>query len=225
MSMGKVLTLIVFVLLISGANAAVPVLTSLDNSISSDLYPKVEKGTSITFATDYSPSTTYYWLVDGTEQGTHLYNITLSWASVGSKNVTVYATNVSGSSNILTAFPTIKRIMAEAGDVHATYSEEGTDEIQSSLDSDTPDAQGIFWGVSFPYRNTLGDIFFLFLYGLPMLLIWVSTKKMILPVVICIIFQVLFLGSIPAAFLLPAGLFITLTIVGIYNSLTRDRGT
>ncbi len=223
--MKKLITIIFLMLLISGANAAVPVLTSLDNSISSDLYPKVEKGTSITFATDSNPGTTYYLLVDGTEQGTHLYNITLSWTSVGSKNVTVYATNVSGASNNLTAFPTIKRIMAEAGDVHATYSEEGINEIQSSLDSDTPDAQALFWGVSFPYRNTLGNIFFLFLYGLPALLIWVSSKKMIIPVVLTVIFQVLFLGSIPAAFLLPAGLFITLTVVGIYNSLTKDRGS
>ena len=149
--MKTLITILVFVLLISGASAAAPVLTSLDNSVSSDLYPKVEKGTSITFATDYSPSTTYYWLVDGDEQGTHLYNITLSWASVGSKNVTVYGTNVSGASNVLTAFPTIKRIMAEAGDVHATYSETGTDLIQSSLDSDTPKAEEFFWGISFPY--------------------------------------------------------------------------
>ena len=223
--MRSLITILVFLLLISGANAAVPVLTSLDNSISSDLYPKVEKNTDITFATDYYPSTTYYWVVDGTEQGTHLYNITLSWTSVGSKNVSVYAVNVSGSSNILTAFPTIKRIMAEAGDVHATYSEEGINEIQSSLDSDTPDAQALFWGVSFPYRNALGNIFFLFLYGLPSLLIWISTKKMIVPVVITIIFQVLFLGSIPPVFILPASLFIVLTVVGIYNSLTRDRGT
>ena len=223
--MKTLITILVFVLLIGGASAAVPVLTSLDNSVSSDLYPKVEKNTDITFATDSNPGTTYYWLVDGTEQGTHLYNITLSWASVGSKNVTVYATNVSGTSNILTAFPTIKRTMATGASVHATYSETGTDLIQSSLDSDTPDAQEFLWGVSFPYRNALGSVFFLFLYGLPMILIWVSSKKMIVPVVLTVIFQVLFLGSIPAMFLLPAGLFITLTIVGIYNSLTRDRGT
>lgn len=213
------------ILLIGCANAAVPVLTSLDNSVSSDIYPKVEKGTSITFQTDNLSNSTYYWVVDGTEQGTHLFNITLTWTSVGSKNVTVYATNVSGTSNILTAFPTITRVMAGVADVHATYSETGTDLIQSSLDSDTPDIQELFWGVSFPYRNVLGPVFFLVLYGLPMLLIWVSSKKMIIPVVITLIFQVLFLGSIPSAFLLPASLFITLTIVGIYNSLTKDRGT
>lgn len=204
-----------------------PVLSSISNNISSDYYPKLQIGDYVNVSvTKSSPlPVDYLWYVDDVLQGSSYDNISVTWNTTGSKNVTVYATNAYGTSGELYNYPTVLRTMATAGDVHATYSEDAIDDVLTSIDNDTPDMIAFFAATFEPYTGVMGSIFYLVLYGLPMLLIWISSKKMIIPVGLTTIFGIFFLGSIPISIAGVAILCVLITTTGIIVSLAKDRGT
>jgi len=82
--------------------ANVPNITSWGNNITNNanLTLTINTSESINFnATVNQTITTWLWAINGTDQSVNYDNFIISWATVGSRNVSVNATNVNGTSN------------------------------------------------------------------------------------------------------------------------------
>jgi len=204
-----------------------PIIISIDNNISTNIYPKLSKDQTISFTatTQYVYSNSQWnWYVNGVNQSHNYDNITLSWSAIGHKSVTLYIVNVYGNvSDNATAYPLVTRAMATGADVKALYSEVPMDTIKEGIDSEYPDFKLVLWGAMLPYINVMGNTFFIFVYLLPMVAIWIPQKKLIIPVGLTLIFSVVILGSIPEEFVQPAYLVILVTSVGILYRIYKSR--
>lgn len=84
--------------------------------------------------------------------------------------------------------------------------------------------QEFFAALMLPFTDRLGSLFYVFVYVLPLTVIWIRQEKALIPVGLSIIFGGIMLSQLPEAWQLPAQLFIILTIVGLFYSLFKEKG-
>lgn len=219
--------LFVFALLtfIPTINAAVPTITSYNNSESGvTLYPHIDVNDNIQFfAVSDQTITTWTWLIDNVSVSNNYDNYTKSWLTPGNKKVAVNGSNTNGSTQVITWLPLVVREKSEAADVSTELDTSGYTNLTNSISGANIDYRNFLVAVISPFTSVLGNLFYVLLYGLPMVVIWMRQEKAIIPVTISIIIGAFFMGQLPESFVGPAILFVILEVFGIIYSLVKER--
>jgi len=116
------------------------------------------------------------------------------------------------------------RNKTDAGDVHAPLNTSWMNTTTNSIGFNASSFTAFFGALMLPYTTTLDDWFYIFVYVLPLAVIWVRQEKALMPVGLSVLFGGLLLSQLPASWQMPAQLFIVLTIVGLLYSMFKERG-
>lgn len=222
----KLLFVLVLLIFIPAANAAAPTITSYNNSESGNtLYPHINVNDNINFAVVSNQTiTAWTWLIDNVSVSNNYDNYTKSWLTPGNKKVAVNGSNANGSTQVITWLPLVMREKSEAADVSTELDTSGYTNLTDSISGANIDYRNFLVAVISPFTSVLGNLFYVFLYGLPLIVIWIRQEKAIIPAVISIILGGFFIGQLPESFVSPAILFVILTTFGIIYSLVKERG-
>ncbi len=167
-----------------------------------------------------APVTTYVWYVNGVDiPGNNIDSYTTSWSTPGDKTVTVSADGIN-----YTWYPIVLRQKSDSGDQTAHLNTSWFNTLIDSMNGESPDFTAFFAALMLPFTTNVGNIFYLFVYLLPLVVIWIRQERAILPVGLGIIFGGLLLGMLPEVWQKPAILFIVLTTVGVLYSLFKEKG-
>lgn len=208
------------------ASAAPPHIAFYNNSVSNNtLYPHQDINTNIRFNLSAdSAIVAWTWIVDGTTASNTSFNINRSWSTPGQKNVTGYGTNAEGNTEVIIWYPIIERPKSDAGDATASLNTSWYDDLLDSMDGTSPDFVAFLSAIILPFTDSMGNVFYVFLYVLPMVLIWIRQEKALIPAGLGIIFGAFFLGFLPESWRGIMILFMILTAFGIVYSLYKERG-
>jgi len=116
------------------------------------------------------------------------------------------------------------RNKTDAGDVHAPLNTSWMNTTVNATNFSTSGFTSFFGALMLPYTTTLGSIFYVFVYVLPLAVIWVRQEKALMPVGLSVLFGGLLLSQLPESWQIPAQLFIVLTVVGLLYSMFKERG-
>lgn len=224
--MNKLIVLLLLFALIGSASAVAPVISVYNNSISgTNMFPHQQINTNIVFnASANQAITTWTWLTDGVNQANNNPSLTETWTTAGYKNVTVYGTNANGQSNVVIWNPIIERLKSTAGQVQPTIATTSYDNLTASLDGDAPDFVAFLQANAEPYTGLVGNLFYLFVFVLPLVIIWIRQEKALIPAGLGIVIGVIAIPFLPESFILPAVMFLVITTVGVLYSLYKERG-
>jgi len=209
-----VLCLAVFMLIqpVYGA----PTITSYSNDASGNLYPVADLNGNIVFTVVTNETITLYqWYTDGVNQTNNFDNLTESWATKGYKTVAVNCTNANGTTETITWNPYVKQEMASGPDEVSTMSESGYDTLMDEIAVENPDFETILYSTTEPYTDIIGNVFFLILWGLPMVMLWIKQESMLMPCMFGLIMGTLLLAFLPSSFATTASAMIVLSLMGI----------
>lgn len=219
------LLIILYILTTTPITKAAPAITVYNNSISSNAYPHQDVNANIRFNVSANEAiTTWTWFVDDIAVPNNYNNLTRSWSTSGQKNVTVSGTNGGGSTGSVSWHPIIERQKSTSSDETTALNTSWYDDLIASFSDDTPSLQAFASALVLPFTNLIGNFFYLFLYGLPLLAIWIRQEKALIPAGLGIIFGAFFLGQLPESYIGVAVLFMILTVFGIIYSLYKERG-
>ena len=202
-----------------------PDITTYTNSVdTTNMYPVVDYGSSITFyATANETITTWDWYVDTVDQSHNYDNLTYAWAVLGYKNVSVIATNTNGTSPMITWNPYVQMEMAGAGDTISEMDETGYDNLMLGLEGDSPDFEVMLWGLTEPYQVVVGNMFFAILFGIPMLMFYLRQGSLIIPSMIGIVMGTTLFAFFPASFAATASAIIVMSILAVFYTFYKER--
>ena len=96
--------------------------------------------------------------------------------------------------------------------------------LTNSINGSSPDFTQFFRALTLPYTTIMGAIFYIFIYLLPLVIIWLRQEKVLIPAGLLGIFGLLLIPMLPAEWRLLAGLCVILTSFGIIYSLFKERG-
>ena len=210
-------------MLVSGAYGA-PTITSTDTDHNGGLYPGVDWDSNIAFSIITNESiVNYYWVVDGVDQTNNFDNLTTSWITRGQKNVTVWGVNGNGSTGIVTWRPYVNNEMSSGSDTVSKAKEDGYDDLINEVSVNNPDFEQILVSLSAPYTAIVGNIFFVFLWGLPMVILWIRQESLLIPSMYGLIMGGLLLAFLPAGFAATASAMIVLSVMGILYIFYKER--
>jgi len=207
----------VFTVTVNNSIVIVPTIDEYSNSISgSNMHPVVTYGGSITFTASTDEAVdTWTWYVDDVDQSNNADNLIISWSAIGHKTVEVYAANAAGTSNTVTWYPYIKQQMASGPDEVLKLSEAGYDTLLDEIAVDNPNFETILYATTEPYTDIIGNVFFLILWGLPMVMLWIKQESMLMPCMFGLIMGTLLLAFLPSSFATTASAMIVLSLMGI----------
>ncbi len=210
----------------AGANSSTiqittPYITLLINESSPKKHIHLNKSESAVFDINTTVSvTTYTWYVNGVAiPGNNIDSYTTSWSTPGDKTVTVSADGLN-----YTWYPIVLRQKSDSGDQTAHLNTSWFNTLIDSMNGESPDFTAFFAALMLPFTTNVGNTFYLFVYLLPLVVIWIRQERAILPVGLGIIFGGLLLGMLPEAWQKPAILFMVLTTVGVLYSLFKEKG-
>ena len=111
-----------------------------------------------------------------------------------------------------------------AGNETALLNTTWMNSLMDSINGSSPDFTQFFRALSLPYTTILGAIFYIFIYLLPLVIIWLRQEKVLIPAGLLGIFGLLLIPMLPAEWRLLAGLCVILTSFSIIYSLFKERG-
>jgi len=202
-----------------------PIIDEYNNSISdTNMYPVVSSSGSVTFYASADQSiTTWTWYVDGVDQSNNVSSFTTSWPNLGYKSVEVTAENVAGVSNMVEWNPYVKMAMAGAGDTVTDMDEAGYDNLIGGLGGDNPDFELVMVAFTEPYIAVIGNMFFVILFGIPMIMFWIRQGSLIIPSVFGIVLGTLLLSFFPSSFAATASAIIVLSILATFYTFYKEK--
>lgn len=215
----KILILVCFLLFIAPVSGTPTITNSSPGQFSN-----IDVGDTVNFSISTDEEiTTYVWVLDGVTIDSD-YNYSLqSWTTPGSKSISVNASNANGSAGY-TWHAVVFREKSDANGTISGLNVTWFDILTDTMGGYSPDFTQFFAALMLPFTDNLGNMFYLFVYLLPVAVIWIRQEKAILPVVLGVIFGGLLIGILPEAWQGPAILFIVLTTLGIIYSLFKERG-
>lgn len=219
--------IILFILtfLLIHISTATPTITNFNNSISNNtIYPHINASQSIKFTVSANETiSSWSWYSDGLTISNNYDNYTSSWNDGGSHEITVNGTNSNGTTQTIAWYVLVYRPKSGPGEVHTPLNTSWLDSLTQSIAGSSPDFSKFFLAIVLPFTNFLGDLFYIFVFGLPMIVIWLRQEKALVPAVLGIIFGGLIFGFIPQNWALPAILMMILTVFGIIYALFKER--
>jgi len=116
------------------------------------------------------------------------------------------------------------RNKTDANNTTASLNTTWMNNVTDSIAFNTSGISSFFGAVTIPFTTFMGSLFYVFLYVLPLAVIWVRQEKALVPVGLSVIFGGILLTQLPVAWQLPAQLFIILTVFGLLYSMFKERG-
>lgn len=116
------------------------------------------------------------------------------------------------------------RNKTDSNDTHAALNTTMMSNLTQSISFNTSGFVAFFGALTMPFTAIVGSAFYLFVYVLPLVVIWVRQEKALMPVGLSILFGALLLSQIPESWQIPAELFMILTVVGLLYSMFKERG-
>ena len=222
------LFIIGFIVLVTLCNNAVctPTITSATNNQTGNatyLYPNY--GDTVLYTVTANETIiTWTWHADGINQANNNPTLTLTHTTFGYHNISANGTNTNGNTNTPTWILWTSR---ELRDTPATpIDTTAYDMLQNSIDGESgaPSAHKFMQAVSYPYTNALGLIFYLFLFGLPLLMMYIRQDSMTIPATLMFIIGGVIIGMLPAQWQIITGALLGLALFGMLYKLYKERG-
>lgn len=192
--MRNIMYSLLLLMLFAGVSAGAPVITPTSN-ISS----VVTNGTAVTFSFNSTePVVTAHFIVNGVDTTSALQTLTLDTFNESATyyNVTVYATNANGSSNVLSYRVTTTRYLATE---HVGYVDDSRyDDVITGFK--TKDYDALLGASMYPFTDLIGRVFYLILFAMPFVLLWKQQEKLTIPTALALITGCLFISYIPEQF-------------------------
>jgi len=116
------------------------------------------------------------------------------------------------------------RNKTDANDTHAALNTTWMTNLTQSISFNQSGFTSFFGALTLPYTSMMGNLFYLFVYVLPLAVIWVRQEKALIPVGLSILFGALLLSQLPESWQLPAELFMIITVIGLLYSMFKERG-
>jgi len=215
---------ILLVILCSNAGCTPTITSATNNQTGNATYLYPDYGDTILYTVTANETiTTWTWHADGIDQTNNNPTLTLTYTAFGYHNVTVQGTNANGT----TGTSWILWVNRELRDTHADPADETAyNMLQSSIDGDSgpPSFHAFMLAISHPYTNTLGLIFYLFLFGLPLLMMYIRQDSMTIPATLMFIIGGVIIGMLPAQWQIIAGALMGLALFGMLYKLYKERG-
>ena len=117
-----------------------------------------------------------------------------------------------------------ERPKSNASDQVALLNTTWFDTLMDSMDGSSPDFTRFISALLLPYTSRMGGIFYVFIYILPLVIIWLRQEKVLIPSGLLGIFGLILIPMLPAEWRLLAGLCVILTSFGVVYSLFKERG-
>lgn len=223
-----VLAIILFILgfailvsLCSDAACTPQITNATNNQTGSSLYLYPDHGNTVNYTAEANETiVTWTWHADGVDQANNASTLILTYTVFGYHNVSVTATNTNGSTG--TAW--ILWVSRDLRDTHAEpINETAYDMMQDSIAGE-PSFHGFMQAASYPYTNALGLIFYLFLFGLPLLMIYIRQDSMTIPATLMFIIGGVIIAMLPTQWQIIAGALMGLALFGMLYKLYKERG-
>lgn len=221
-----ILFLLGFAVLMSICNdaTATPTLTNTtNNQTGSAMYLYPDYGDTVNFSAKANETVTWAWCADGYDEFNTLAYHHITYTVFGYHNVTVTGTNPNGTTNATW----IVWVSRELRDTHATEVDETAyDMMQDAIGDETtaPSFHGFMQAISHPYTSTLGLIFYLFLFGLPLLMMYIRQDSMTIPATLMFLIGGVIIAMLPAQWQIIAGALMGLALFGMLYKLYKERG-
>lgn len=208
--------------ILTTAAAGTPEITSANNNqTGSRMYAYPNYGDVINFSvTANEPIDTWTWHMDGYDQSNNLSYLNVQWNVFGYHNVSVNGTNTNGTTNTTKWVVWTNREIRETPAAHVD--ETGYEMLQDSIE-DEPDFHAMMQAVTHPYTNMLGLIFYLVLFGLPLLMIYIRTDKIQIPATLMFLLGGVIIAMLPAYWQIIAGALMGLAMLGMLYSMFKER--
>ncbi len=213
-----------FIMLVVICNnaACTPQITSVNNSQTGTamyLYPNF--GETVNYTVEANETiTTWVWRLNGYNQFNNNPTKFITHNFFGYHNVTVNGTNANGTTSTVAWVVWVSR---ELRDTHA----EEIDETAYNLMQDSiaePSFHEFMQAVSYPYTSALGLIFYLFLFGLPLLMMYIRQDSMTIPATLMFIIGGVIIAMLPTQWQIIAGALMGLALFGMLYKLYKERG-
>ena len=216
------LGLAVLILLCNNATATPTITSATNNQTGTSLYAHPNYGDTVNFTVTADEAiTTWTWHADGVDQANNNPTLILTYTTFGYHNVSVHGTNAGGSTNNTTWIVWTSR---EPRDTPAEEVDETAyDMLQDSIEGE-PSFHNMMLAVSHPYTNTLGPIFYLFLFGLPLLMLYIRQDSMTIPATLMFLLGGVIITTLPMQWQITAGALMGLAMMGMVYKLFKERG-
>jgi len=116
------------------------------------------------------------------------------------------------------------RNKTDANDTHAALNTTWMTNVTESISFNSTGFTDFFGAITLPFTTAMGALFYVFIYILPLAVIWIRQEKALLPVGLAVILGGIMLSQLPVSWQLPAQLFIILTIFGLVYGMFKERG-
>lgn len=221
---GIILFILGFAVLVSLCNnaACTPQITNTtNNQTGSAMYLYPNFGDTVNYTAEANETiVTWTWHADGIDQANNAPTLILTYAVFGYHNVSVAGTNTNGTSNATTWVLWVSR---ELRDTPAEEIDETAyDMMQDSIAE--PAFHEFMQAVSHPYTSALGLIFYLFLFGLPLLMIYIRQDSLTIPATLMFIIGGVIIAMLPTQWQIIAGALMGLALFGMLYKLYKERG-
>jgi len=217
-----VLVGIIIVCIFAAVAAGTPAITNAtNNQTGSRMYAYPNYGDTINFSVTANESiATWTWYADGYDQFNALPYLHIPYTVFGYHNVSVNGTNTNGTTNTIEWIVWMNR---ETRDTPAEHVDETGYEMLQDAIADEPDFHAMMKAVSYPYTSTLGLIFYLILFGLPLLMMYIRQDSIKIPATLMFLIGGVVIAMLPAQWQIIAGALMGMALLGLLYSLFKER--
>ena len=198
----------------------VPSITAYNNITGARAHIPLGYGTAVMFNATADAAVTWAWTLDGVDQGVVADNYTHTFsAGFGYYAVTVTATNSGGTDTF--TWGVWENIETTAQTV-PTFTNASYQMLIESIDY-PPDMEDFGKAMASPFVQLVGVIFYLFIFGIPLLMMYIRQDNMTLPTTLLLLFGSIIIFMLPPQWQIIAGALMTLGFVGILFKLYKER--
>ena len=200
---------------------AAPSITSYENNVTDDrAHVPLKYGTTVMFNATADETVTWSWTLDGADQSVAFDNYTHTFtAGFGYYAVTVNATNANGTDLHIWG---IWENIETTADTIPTFSDTSYQMLLDSKDY-PPNMEDFGKAMVHPFVQMVGVIFYLFIFGIPLLMMYIRQDNMTLPTTLLLLFGSIIIFMLPPQWQIIAGALMTLGFVGILFKLYKER--
>ncbi len=180
----------------------------------------LDYGTAVLFNATASEVDTWTWTIDGVDQGPSTNSFAHTFTNgFGYHAVTVNASNSLGSDTFTWG---IWEKIETTAETIPTFTDTSYQMLLSSIDY-PPDMEEFGKAMAHPFVQMVGAIFYLFIFGIPLLMMYIRQDNMTLPTTLLLLFGSIIIFMLPPQWQIIAGALMTLGFVGILFKLYKER--
>ena len=199
---------------------SIPTIIPFNNITGAQAHVPLAHGTVVLFNATAGPDITWSWMLDGVDQGVSIDTYTHTFdAGFGYYAVTVYATTIAGTSTF--TWGIWENIETSAQTV-PTFSDTSYQMLLDSIDY-PPNMEDFGKAMVHPFVQMVGVIFYLFIFGIPLTMMYIRQDNMTLPTTLLLLFGSIIIFMLPPQWQIIAGALMTLGFVGILFKLYKER--